>query len=270
LFLAFRSDLELEKPTHVRTNDKDFLVILFDDRCEVYDKQCPHKSFDLTKEDFCDKKLVCPYHGILQKPKVVNLRPNDTIIFTDEAIETVPLKHVHTNTMPVRCNFSHWLINTMDFNHVRTVHKDTLAKSFTNEIKFNNTGHAIKLQPEVYNRLRKFYGNCDDIFKHALIADSLSSTRFANLFFSFESCIQNGSDCIVQTRFFVRKLDQDDIDKGYKIPRLLIDSYVTNALKILDEDKSIVERWAFTGGLFTQQPMNNEHLILAYEERLRG
>ena len=207
MFLGHRSDFVLGAFTKVKVNDTTHFVRVFENYYEVYETKCSHKGVELTKDDFCDKRglLQCPYHGLVQRPKRFDLSESDFYLMTNGSL-SFGMELIHINEMIVKCHYTHWLINTMDINHVETVHKNTLAKSLTREVQIiNEHKHEIRIKDNVLNSLKKIIPQPGSFFVHQLLQDSLSLTSFANIFYSDEHCTQNGSECMVQTRYYVAK-----------------------------------------------------------------
>lgn len=168
-----------------------------------------------------------------------------------------------TYDMPVKAHASLWMQNTMDCNHVTTVHAETFARVFESispvEVGIGSSGshHSLRVKREVVEVYKKLIGDgVSDVFFHAVEYPNLSVTNFLNVFYSFETVKNNSTGCRVTTKFY--------LSKNNPAPRPLVDAAIEMNRKILHEDRKIVESWAETYG-------DAKHVkFLKNEERIRA
>lgn len=146
-----------------------------------------------------------------------------------------------SHTMIVKAPFHLWIQNTADPNHLTTAHKDSFSNLFDGTRPENvyisefESSYTLRIKDEVVDRYRKHYADCSDVFYHAMAFPNLSVTSFLSVFYSVESANPSPEGCEVITRFFMRR--------GLK-PDLLGKVALESNIKILQEDKALVEAWA--------------------------
>lgn len=147
-----------------------------------------------------------------------------------------------SHTQAVKAPFHLWMQNTADPNHLTTAHKDSFSKLFDGTrpedvyISEFESSYRMRIKDDVVERYSRHFPGASSYFFHALGFPNLSVTSFLDVFYSVESVQPDANnDSKVVTRFFMRK--------GLK-PGLLSKIALEANIKILKEDKELVERWA--------------------------
>ena len=204
---------------------------------------CPHRGHALQYSK-------CPYHGLtFPVPQGCFKQENVPRETTDddwcEKIEDDLGASFFTYDMPVKAPASLWIQNTMDCNHLASVHADSLARVFSSytphHVCINESGSSWRLsvKPEVVDVYRGIIGDgVGTEFFHAVSYPSLSITSFLDVFYSFETVKPGKTETRIRTVFHLSKKNP--------APRPLIDAAIEMNKKILLEDRKVVESWAQT------------------------
>jgi hypothetical protein len=174
-----------------------------------------------------------------------------------------------SHTQEVNAPFHLWMQNTADPNHLFTAHKDSFSKLFDNARPENvyiseyESSYTMRIKDEAVERYAKHFGEVSDSFTHYLGFPNLSVTSFLGVFYSVESAVPNmvgGSR--ITTRFFIKR--------GIK-PNLLAKLALEANVKILQEDKELVEHWA-KGYKYDPQTkwLPGEERIKRYADEIRA
>lgn len=236
---------------------------------------CEHRGFRVCHGSGDATKIKCPYHGLLYNFKDQDLvHETNGAVFFGRATPDKPkpdFKPVLGDefgfySQVVNAPFHLWMQNTADPNHLNTVHADSFDRLFDGVtpyqvfIEDNYSQYVMPLKDEVVLKYRRYFKK--DVwhergFMHMLHYPHLSVTSFLGVFFSVETATPHPIDdnCTqVYTRFFVAP------DSG--VPALLKRMAMDNNMKILQEDKAVVEQWA-------QHYRNDAGHWLQGEERIK-
>lgn len=263
--------------------DEHLLVKNTGGKFTLHDNKCPHRGFKMV--DGCESgEIVCPYHGRKFDPnasahsvdvqgELIFMAPPETSY--EDRIPDLPLgEEFGANKMTVNAPFYLWVQNTADHNHLKYVHPDTFHRLFSSSTPtYVHIGkymsyHHLQVEPDTVTRYREL---CkinpelgSDKFTHYLLYPHLSITSFLGIFFSIETAIPHPDDdnkCVVHTRFFT--------NKDLEVPQLLKSLALTNNMKILAEDRQLMNRWAESYDIsYLPRWMSGESRIRHYMEFL--
>lgn len=243
--------------------------------------ECKHRGFRVCDETGPIKNINCPYHGKrFTFPSDYKITENGEALFldkpTDKFLRFPTLgEEFGQHTLRVKAPFHLWIQNTMDPNHLKTVHKTGFAKLFKNAAPFDVqkydecSSYKMSLTDEVilkYNKFKTESHNLFDNFMHIAYFPYLSVTSFMNIFLSVETAVPDREDenfTNVQTRFFV--------SPGSSVPELLRSMALKSNIEILKEDKDIVESWAnqyYGGTILEEERMTGEERLVHYLDYL--
>lgn len=213
---------------------------------------CPHRGHVMAEGR-------CPYHGLcLPVGKDSFAKPGRTISaasspfppFDDSAMDTLcddmgPM--FSSNDMLVAAPWFLWMQNTMDFNHLKTVHK-TFGSQFDPDAvpcdihvseDWKDSSYRIPVRKDVHKSYERICGkSLPPYFFHATNFPALSVTSFLNVFYSVETVKDVDGATMVSTKFFESARN--------RLPKSLLNQAAKSNLALLLEDKAIMESWATT------------------------
>jgi phenylpropionate dioxygenase-like ring-hydroxylating dioxygenase large terminal subunit len=292
LYLCLDRDLKENEYQAIHTFGQDVIAKRIDGQIKVKANKCLHRGFKVAQG--CGKgEIVCPYHGqpfsfkspIGDIPSyqvegfvfLYNfLRLEDRLRLYLRTIYQDLGDEVGHYTQTVDAPFYLWVQNTADPNHLKTVHGDGFAKMFKSnepynvEIGTSYSSYHMRVKEEVlekYKRYKKYMGLSQsspffDSFFHMIVMPHLSITSFLGVFYSIETATEKEGKTEVHTRFFDSRLS--------KVPKPLSKMAVHENIKILAEDKDIIERWAKSHKFDDEsQWMQGEERIKNYIEGLK-
>ncbi len=147
--------------------------------------------------------------------------------------------------MQVKAPFHLWIQNTADPNHLKTIHGETFAKLFRDFIPHEEkisedrmvSSYRMNVKYDIAKRYMKYKTkDFRSDFFHMIVFPHLSITSFLNIFYSIETAVQDGEWTNITTRFFT--------SKNANIPKLLCKMALEANIKVLEEDRFIVNWWA--------------------------
>jgi phenylpropionate dioxygenase-like ring-hydroxylating dioxygenase large terminal subunit len=246
----------------------------------VAKNSCKHRHFKVAEG--CGKgPIKCQYHGQrFNYEKQYIHHEFGEFVFLPQFLGKSELltklddigEEFGSSEMEVKAPFHLWIQNTADPNHLGTIHKTSFSKLFDNSRPENvylsefESSYSMRLKDEVSDKYKKYVTNeamADMGWFHYLGFPNLSVTSFMGIFYSVEYANPAPIGCVVNTRFFVAK--------NSKVPKLLKSMALEANIKILLEDKELVEKWAhgyqYDG---SEQWMNGEDRIKRYCDELKA
>lgn len=219
-------------------------------RITVAKNSCKHRGFKVAS---CAGRgpIKCQYHGQrFEYEKRYSHHEFGEFLFVPTYLASSQIfpkfsqnlgKEFGGHKMFVRAPFHLWMQNTADPNHLTTAHKNSFSKLFDGTrvesvyVSEFESSYTMRIKDEIVDRYASHYSECSDHFYHALGFPNLSVTSFLNIFYSVESANPADGGCEVTTRFFMRT----DLEPGL-IGKVALESNI----KILEEDRKLVEAWA--------------------------
>ena len=212
---------------------------------------CPHRGFKLKD---CDGygPIKCQYHGQrFEWKSALTHHEFGEFIFAPEFLGASQVlkdlsekigEQFGEHKQFVKAPFHLWMQNTADPNHLNSIHKDSFSKLFDGNRPENvyisefESSYTMRIKDEAVERYKKHFDQASDWFFHYLAFPNLSVTSFLDVFYSIETANPVEGGCEVTTRFFTGK----DIKPNKLLNRMALDANI----KILGEDKCLVETWA--------------------------
>lgn len=221
---------------------------------------CPHRGYQIE-----DGK-PCGYHALIPNNACRAFINHDlpTFAYDPNLFKDILFDlgdKFLTVEQEVKAPWFRWIENTMDFHHVKNVHKDfnEQLEGTPFDIRIGadkkNSSHRINVNKEKAHRFERIIGEpLDKTFLHILEYSRLSITSFMGILYSLETAVSNGQDCCVVTNFY--------LSKKRPVPPALVSRISEANVQILKEDKELVEKWAPTAC--------NTGNWLPFEQRIRA
>ncbi len=243
----------------------------------VDENVCRHRGYPVAQEEAGLLPLRCPYHDLVfhnlgQIPAqefrgfIFQGSHWDHVTGTELSILSSIGEEFGKHEMAVEAPAALWMQNTMDPGHLVTVHKNSFARFFPDDLsidcvnlgKGNFSSYRLPLRQEISESYKRFTSSDSEFyfFRHLSCFPNLSVTTFAGVFASVESVEDRGARCFVTTRFFLHASAKD-------VPKKLLAFALGANRTTLEEDKKVCEGWA--KGRYTRSP----DLWLPGEERVR-
>jgi hypothetical protein len=278
-YLGLKRDLK-EGEYHVLSGlDKSYVAKIEKGKVTIAENRCKHRGFKVAS---CDGRgpIKCQYHGQrFEYERRINHHEFGEFLFSPDYLGTSQIlsdiskqigEEFGSHTQEVKAPFHLWMQNTADPNHLTTAHKDSFSKLFDGTRPENvyiseyESSYTMRIKDEVVERYGKHFelSSVSD-FRHILGFPNLSVTSFLDVFFSVECATPTRDGCRVNTRFFVRS----GINRNRLLERVALESNI----KILKEDKDLVEKWALD---YTYDPdtkwLPGEARIKRYADEIRS
>lgn len=257
-----------------------YLVQKKQGKISIAKNECPHRGFRLAD---CGGKgaIKCKYHGQrFEFQSVLSHREFGEFLFLPEYLgESKALGELSKGIgdqfgeyrQSVKAPFHLWIQNTMDPNHLTTAHKDSFSKLFEGTrpesvyLSEFESSYTMRIKDEVVERYEGHFGALSSgDFYHYMGFPNVSVTSFLGVFYSIESVVHKpGAGCVVNTRFF--KKAGETSKKSDLLARVALEANI----KILQEDKALVEKWAETHKPKKEVKwMQGEERIRRYQDEL--
>jgi phenylpropionate dioxygenase-like ring-hydroxylating dioxygenase large terminal subunit len=258
-YLCMSSDLEEGK--YKVFESLGLIATKINGKTVVAENVCSHLGSRVAK---CSGTLPlhCKFHGVRFSFERQLISTNGQFIFVNDtqfeehSIPTFDAVEFGNYEMIIEAPLHLWAKNTVDFNHLKTVHpvfsKRFEGKPYDVDISTDKSSHKIKVCKEMADR----FESKNDYFEHTLVYPNLSMTSFLGIFHSVESMFKiDETRTIINTRFFVDK----SIDLHVGLKRTIL----ANNIEILLEDKEAVEEW-FKGDCEKNALLSGDERIMAY------
>lgn len=233
---------------------------------------CPHRGFPLSENG------TCQYHGWPKCRFSEELSPDAPFDYSlfDEFEDDIG-HNFYTVDLFVKAPYFLWMQNTMDPNHLKTVHRNGFANKFYDDpfpydVSFSPDKRISSYKIDVHRHIvskfeRLAKAELPGYFYHASSFPYTSMTSFLGVFHSIEIVtpvkVDPPNSCLVQTKFFSSKKN--------KIPSLFYELAKKSNLELLEEDRRICEEWAKTYNKHTTRNwLKGEERIRAYVELLNS